>query len=116
METLVRACPDFRFAETEPAYPALARRKAIAPWRFEGTMTGPLQPPGFGPTNGRITFHGDDHWEFRGDLVYRSEAIYDLNGVAIQLRAAPAPRSAGKRIAVILQRLQAWQLRRSTRG
>src|SRR5215469_9163140 len=46
METLVRACPDFRFGETEPAYPSLTRPKAIAPWRFTGTMTGPLIPPG----------------------------------------------------------------------
>jgi SnoaL-like polyketide cyclase len=49
METLARAFPDIRFEETEPAYPCLARRKAVAPWSFTGTMTGPLEPPGFAP-------------------------------------------------------------------
>ena len=50
VQQLQRACPDFRFAQTEPAYAAFDRRKAIVPWRFTGTMTGPLDPPGFAPT------------------------------------------------------------------
>jgi len=54
METLVRACPDFRFEETEPAYRSLAQPKTIAPWRFTGTMTGSLVPPGFAPTCRRV--------------------------------------------------------------
>jgi hypothetical protein len=113
MEMLVRACPDFRFEETEPAYPSPARRKAIAPWRFTGTMTGPLIPPGFAPTGRRIELHGDDHWDFRGELVCRCEAIYDLNGVGVQIGAVPPPSSRGERFAVLLQRLQARRLRRS---
>ncbi len=76
-------------------------------------MTGPLEPPGFAPTNRRVTFCGDDHWDFHGQVVCRTEAIYDLNAVAVQLRAAPPPGSAGERLAVILQRLQAWQSRRT---
>lgn len=116
MNTLVRACPDFRFAETEPAYASPTKRKAIAPWRFEGTMSGPLEPPGFAPTNRRVTFYGDDHWEFRGELVCRTEAIYDSNAVAVQLGAAPPPGTAGERLAVVLQRLQAWRFRRTKRG
>ena len=113
METLVRACPDFRFEETEPAYLSPTRAKAIAPWRFTGTMTGPLIPPGFGPTGQHVEFHGDDHWEFRGALVCRCEAVYDLNGIGVQLGAVPPPGSMGERVAVILQRLQAKRLRRS---
>jgi len=116
METLVRACPDFRFEETEPAYPSLARPKAIAPWRFTGTMTGPLVPPGFAPTGHRVEIHGDDHWDFRGDLVRRCEAVYDLNGVGVQLGAVPAPGSGAERFAVLVQRLQARRLRRTAAG
>ena len=116
METLVRACPDFRFEETEPAYPSLTRPKAIAPWRFTGTMTGPLIPPGFAPTGRRVEFHGDDHWDFRGELVCRCEAVYDLNAIGVQLRAIPAPGSSGERFAVLLQRAQARRLRRSAAG
>jgi hypothetical protein len=113
METLVRACPGFRSDETEPAYPSPTRPKAIAPWRFTGTMTGPLIPPGFAPTGRRVQFHGDDHWDFRGDLVCRCEAVYDLNAIGVQLGAAPAPGSRGERLAVLLQRMQARRLRRS---
>jgi hypothetical protein len=32
-------------------------------------MTGPLDPPGFAPTGARIQLEGDDHWEFRGELM-----------------------------------------------
>lgn len=92
METLVRACPDFRFEETEPAYPSVTRRNAIAPWRFSGTMTGPLKPPGFAPTGRVIAFHGDDHWDFRGDLVSRCEAVYDLNHIGVPNQGRSAPR------------------------
>ena len=79
-------------------------------------MTGPLEPPGFAPTGRPITFYGDDHWDFGGDLVSRSEAIYDLNAVAIQLGAAPPPGSTGERLAVALQRVQARWMRRSARS
>jgi SnoaL-like domain len=113
MQTLVRACPDFRFEETEPACRSPARPKAIAPWRFTGTMSGPLIPPGFAPTGRRVEIHGDDHWDFRGDLVCRCEAVYDLNGVGVQLGAVPAPGSGAERVAVLVQRVQAWRLRRS---
>lgn len=113
METLERACPDFRFEETEPAYPSPSRRKAIAPWRFIGTMDGPLIPPGFAPTGRRMEFHGDDHWDFRGELVCRCEAVYDLNRVGLELGAVPPPGSRGERVGVLLQRLQARRLRRT---
>ena len=116
MATLARAFPDFRFTETEPAYASRHRPKAIAPWRFEGTMSGPLDPPGFAPTGGRVSFHGDDHWDFEGDRVARCEAIYDVNGLAIQIGASPPPGSAGERIGVALQRLGARRLRRSAAG
>jgi SnoaL-like domain len=91
VKQLQRACPDYRFAETEPPYASFDRRKAIVPWRFTGTMTGPLDPPGFAPTGTRIQIEGDDHWEFRGDLVYRCRVLYDANDVAMQLGAVPAP-------------------------
>ena len=115
MDSLARAFPDFRFAETEAAYASSEKRKAIAPWRFSGTMTGPLVPPGFGPTGERVSFHGDDHWDFRGDLVCRCEAVYDANRIGIDIGAVPPPGTAGERIGVLLQRLEAWRRRRAAR-
>ncbi|MGI8505430.1 MAG: hypothetical protein ACR2MK_01255 [Solirubrobacteraceae bacterium] len=59
-------------------------------------MTGPLEAPGFAPTGQRIEFHGDDHWEFRGELLCRCEALYDLNAIGPQIGAVPAPGSTGE--------------------
>ena len=112
VKQLQRAFPDYRFAETEPPYASFDRRKAIVPWRLTGTMTGPLDPPGYAPTGTRIQIEGDDHREIRGDLVYRCRILYDANNVAIQLGAIPAPGSRGERLGVALQHLQARRMRR----
>jgi hypothetical protein len=109
---LARGFPDYEFATTGPIYVAAAGRRAVMPWRFTGTLTGPLDPPGFAPTNGRVTFDGLDEWEFRGDLIARTRAHYDLNGAAVQIGAAPAPGSPGERIGVLVQRLDAARRRR----
>src|SRR3954451_14081737 len=68
VNALATAFPDYRFEDLEPPYATPDRPKAIAPWRFTGTMTGPLGP-GFAPTNGRVEFSGIDEWEFRGDRL-----------------------------------------------
>jgi hypothetical protein len=60
-----------------------------------------------------VEIHGDDHWDFQGDLVCRCEAVYDFNGVGVQLGAVPAPGSGAERVAVLVQRVQARRLRRS---
>ena len=44
VDALATAFPDYRFEDLEPPYAAPDRPKAIAPWRFTGTMTGPLEP------------------------------------------------------------------------
>jgi hypothetical protein len=67
-------------------------------------------PTRLAATGTRIQFEGDDHWEFRGDLVCR--VLYDANDVAVQVGAAPAPGSRGERFGVVLQRLQARSMRR----
>jgi hypothetical protein len=82
------------------------------PWRFTGRMTGPLDPPGFAPTNELVTFSGVDLWEFDGDRIRRTEALFDVNGIAVQIGAAPAPGSTGEKIGVTLQRLEAAKRRR----
>jgi steroid delta-isomerase-like uncharacterized protein len=115
VEQLARAFPDYEFATAGPMYVAASGRRAVMPWRFTGTMTGRLDPPGFAPTNGRVTFDGLDEWEFRGELIARTRAHYDLNGAAVQIGAAPAPGTPGERLGVLVQRLEAAR-RRRTRG
>ena len=111
---LSTAFPDHRFEDPEPPYAAPDRPKAIAPWRFTGTMTGPLEP-GFAPTNGRVEFSGIDEWEFRGDRLCLVHALFDVNGIAVQFGGAPAPGSRGEKLGMALQRLQARAMRRKNR-
>lgn len=112
METLARACPDYEFQQREQAYLSPTHAKAIVRWRCTGTMTGPLEPPGFAPTCQWIEFHGDDHWEFRGDRLCCCETLYDLNALGLQIGAVPAPGSTGERLAVLLQRRAAKRQRK----
>lgn len=81
-------------------------------------MPATLAAAGGRPTGyaGPGEIHGDDHWDFRGELVCRCEAVYDLNGVGVQLGAVPPPGSGAERVAVLVQRLQARRLRRSASG
>lgn len=112
MDMLVRACPDYRFEQLEPAYASATDAKAIVPWRFTGTMTGPLNPPGFAPSGQRIEVHGDDHWEFRGGRLSWCEVIYDRSAVAIQVGAAPVSGSRAERASVFMQQVVARRMRR----
>ena len=110
-----RAFPDYRFEEPEPPYPSTDRAKAIVPWRMIGTNTGPVDPPGFAPTGRSATIDGVDHWWFRGDLVARYRADYDLNGALRQLGIVPQPGSRGERAMVLMQRAGARLNRRRNR-
>jgi steroid delta-isomerase-like uncharacterized protein len=113
VNALSTAFPDYRFEDTEPPYAAPDRPKAIAPWRFTGTMTGPLE--GFAPTNGRVEFAGIDEWEFRGDRLCLLHVLFDVNGIAVQIGGAPAPGTRGEKVGMAVQRLQAGILRRKNR-
>jgi hypothetical protein len=82
----------------DPTVPTLGRgagasatqMKAVLRWRFTGTMTGPLSPPGFGRTGRHMEIRGYDDLEFRGELVCRVEGVYDVNAVGV--RWAPCRR------------------------
>jgi ketosteroid isomerase-like protein len=112
---LATAFGDFRFTPTEPPLLSADGRKAIAPWRMTGTMTGPLVPPGFAPTGQRLTLEGDDHWEFRDGLTSRCRTLFDANELTVQLGATPPPGSTGEKAGVLLQRLAARRLRARAR-
>lgn len=108
-----RAMPDLEFEQRDTPYRSLeAPNKVIASWRMRGTFTGPLDPPGFAPTGGRILLEGIDEWEFRGGLIARYRSIYDLADVAQQIGAMPEPDTRMERAGVLMQRLQARMMRR----
>jgi steroid delta-isomerase-like uncharacterized protein len=113
----VRACalafPDYRFDDPdEPPYLAPDRPKAIIVWRMLGTNTGPIDPPGFAPTNRSFVIDGVDQWWFRDGLLARCRADWDLNGLLRQLGLAPRPGSPAERAMVLAQRAVARISRR----
>jgi hypothetical protein len=79
---------------------------------MRGTMTGPLDPPGFAPTGRSMEVEGVDLWTMRDGRIARYRAFYDLNDLARQLAIAPPAGSRAERAMVRLQRMQAPILRR----
>jgi hypothetical protein len=79
---------------------------------MRGTMTGPIEPPGFAPTGRTMEVEGVDVWRMRDGRIARSRAYYDLDDLARQLGIAPARGSAGEKAVAALQRLQARIMRR----
>ena len=107
-----RAFPDFRFEEPESPLPATDRPRVVAPWRMLGTHTGPIEPPGFAPTDRHFVVDGVDHWWFEEGLVGRYRADYDLAGLMRQLGVLPERGSRSERATAALQRL-AERMRRA---
>ena len=106
------AFPDLRFDETDAPHRTAGGDDVAWRWRMRGTMTGPIDPPGFAPTGRAMEVEGVDLWTFRGDRIARYRAFYDMNDLARQLAIAPAPGSRAEKAMVALQRLQARLIRR----
>jgi steroid delta-isomerase-like uncharacterized protein len=99
--------PDLRFDEPESPHRTAAGDQVAWRWRMRGTMTGPLDPPGFAPTGQAMEVEGVDLWTLRDGRICRYRAFYDMNDVARQLGIAPPAGSRGEKAMVALQRLQA---------
>jgi steroid delta-isomerase-like uncharacterized protein len=111
MSTWLRACPDMHLDEHQRW--VSADGSTVATWfTVRGTFSGPLDPPGFAPTNAAIEVAGMDRTEIRDGLVARHQIFYDTTTVARQIGAAPQPGTISERIAVRLQRWTARGLRR----
>jgi hypothetical protein len=101
------AFPDLAFEEPGPPAVAADSRAAYVPWLMTGTNRGPIDPPGFAATGRAVSIKGFDIWQFREGLIWRYEAIYDFNSMAIQLGLAPPRGGFAERAMVAAQRLRA---------
>ena len=106
------AFPDLRFDESDAPHRTADGNEVAWRWRMRGTMTGPLDPPGFAPTGRSMAVEGVDLWTLRDMRIERYRAFYDTNDLVRQLAIAPAPGSGAEKVVVALQRLQARMLRR----
>ena len=111
VSSLWRASPDLRFELVGEPLISLDGTQLAAAWKGVGRFTGPLDPPGFAPTNRMIEMVGVDIHEFDEDLVKRVHTETDTMALGRQIGAAPAPGSRAERFGVLMQRLAARRLR-----
>lgn len=107
-----RAVPDVRYEVVDGPYLSLDGTRAALRSRFTGTMSGPMEPPGYAPTGRPVEFETAEFWEFEGERLSRQTVVVDVLALARQVGAAPRPGSLGERITVLLQRLSARRTRR----
>lgn len=117
LESLFRMVPDAQFDyPVESPFLSADGTAAAARFRLQGTMRGPMEPPGFAATDSPIVDEGVEIYEqFRDGLLARCTIVFDALHVARQIGAAPAPGSRAERMGVLMQRLQARSMRRSAR-
>lgn len=106
-----RALPDFTVDDYE-VYPASEESEMMTRWWVSGTMTGPLEPPGFAPTGQRVEVEGATFLRFEAGQVAEARYLFDMMSMAQQIGAAPAADSGAERVAVFMQRLAARRMRR----
>jgi predicted ester cyclase len=116
LSAIWRAFPDWRFDVLEGPYVSADGRHAALRVRVGGRMTGPFDLAGFAPTGRPLTIEFGGFYEIEGDRVKRARIILDVNRVAIQMGAAPPPGSGGAKLALVIQRLTAWRMRRQRRA
>ena len=111
MQASWQAFPDLRFSESEPRHLSVDGDTVAWGWQMTGTMRGPLDSPGFAPTNRSMTVEGVDTWQMRDGRIARYRAYYDMNDVARQLGIVPETGSRAERGMAAMQRLQARFMR-----
>lgn len=110
-DLLFRSLPDVRVTLMDGPYFAREGTEVAARLRVSGTMTGPLDPPGFSPTGERIEFETAEFSRIEDGLLVRHHVVLDMLSLARQIGAAPPAGSAMDRVNVWLQRVRAWHLR-----
>ena len=108
---LFTAFPDFALTEKGRVVSETEGRAALW-WDVSGTFEGPLDPPGFSPTNGPVSNHGVTWIVAADDRVTLFHLYFDLNELGRQIGAIPPPGSAGEKMVVTFQKLTAKGLRK----
>lgn len=102
------ALPDTHIAIIDGPYLALDGQGIAARLRITGTMTGPLAPPGFAPTGGRLSFETAEFSHFEGGLLARHTVVLDMLDLARQIGAVPKAGGMADRLGVWMQNLGAF--------
>jgi steroid delta-isomerase-like uncharacterized protein len=109
---LFRALPDAHWEWVCEPYVTLDGTRAAGRWRLTATMLGPLDPPGFAPTGGRVEFEGIDFYdEFKEGLVSHYTVLFDMLDFGRQIGAAPKPGTFSDRMGMFMQRMAARRMK-----
>ena len=101
---MFRAFPDLQFPIDELEVYIADSDRVAARWHFLGTMTGPIDPPGYAPTGKKASVSGICLYEFRDGLIARHTIVYDSMRMLQQVGIMPATDSAPARLIAGLQR------------
>jgi predicted ester cyclase len=115
-DTLFPAFADLRIELLDGPYLSLDGSGVAARLRLHGTMSGPMSPPGFAPTNGPIAFETAEFSHFEAGLLVRHDVVLNMLDVARQIGAVPAAGSVGDRMGVWLQHIAAHRARACAAG
>ena len=108
LSNVFRAFPDMKFGTDEVTYfMSFDGTRAASSWRLTGTMAGPLDPPGYAPTNGPIDIKGACLYELRDGLISHHTIVFDMIELGRQIDALPPAGSFMDKMAVRLQGLKA---------
>jgi predicted ester cyclase len=107
-DVMFPALPDTHIELIDGPYLALDGTGVAARLRISGTMTGPLTPPGFAPTGGRLSFETAEFSQFEGGLLARHTVVLDMLDLARQIGAVPRAGSVADRLGVWLQHVSAF--------
>ena len=105
------ALPDTHIELIDGPYLALDGTGVAARLRISGTMTGPLTPPGFAPTGGRLSFETAEFSHFEGGLLSRHTVVLNMLDLARQIGAVPQSGTLGGRVGVWMQHVAAFWAR-----
>jgi predicted ester cyclase len=109
---LFRALPDVTIELIDGPYLSADGQGAAARTRIRGTMTGPLNPPGFAPTGKTVEFETAEFSRFRDGLLCHHTVILNMLDLARQIGAAPTSGGLAERLGVRFQHFAARRMKR----
>lgn len=107
------ALPDVMVERIEGPFLAVDGCALAVRLRISGTMRGRLDPPGFAPTEGRLSFETAEFSTFEDGLLARHTVVLDMLDLARQIGAVPEDGTLGARVGLWMQHVAAFRARRS---
>jgi predicted ester cyclase len=113
-DVMFPALPDTRIELVDGPYLALDGSGVAARLRITGTMTGPLTPPGFAPTNRPVSFETAEFSHFKHGLLAHHVVVLNMLDMARQIGAVPREGTVGASVGLWMQHVAAFWARTHT--